>query len=673
MHKSFYFILYLIIAPIVYSGCVSRTNERHDYDGNDSLIGHLESLIGTNPNRVVKEVDSLYYDSDVSLSYKLLLIKSKAMLFLSQYDSVKILLDSIQKFYSTPIPGKEIDYDMLSRVNNMYGNFYSRRAIMDSAIVRFRRAYKYSSGLGLSNNLVDISINLADAYVRRGQFDMGAYWYRKSLLLSDSLMIPEEKRFPSYYGLAQVYMELRDYQQCDYFYDLAGRFYDNMMPFEKHIYLNNRGNSYYFRGDYKQALEYFRKIMRLTASYKDMDFERYLTKVNLGEVFLLMNETDSATYYLEDCYSFFKSINHVSALYYIETQLIELALKKGDVHLASEIISKAVKPEFIEPNMLHIRNKYLQHYFEQSGDYKNAYYYQRNNAFIDDSIRNERIKMRSAEIALKYRQDSTLMKKELFIKEKENEVLQLNQWIYILFLSLLFIVSLSIILTIYRKRRSDKKIWGMQADISSLRLENVRNRISPHFIFNVLNREVARYTDDVDKNNLVALSKLIRKNLELTGNLSISLCDELDFVKTYVSIQMQTMGEGFSYEISVDEGIECKEILIPSMLIQIPVENALKHALKTKEGKKRLWIKVFKDDKRIYITVTDNGGGFKKVSSNRGTGTGLKVITQSIQLLNLYNKEPITMKISNVKLDEEETGCEISYSIPVGYSYKIVK
>ena len=176
MHKIFYFILYLIIAPIVYSGCVSRTNERHDYDGNDSLIGHLESLIGTNPNRVVKEVDSLYYDSDVSLSYKLLLIKSKAMLFLSQYDSVKILLDSIQKFYSTPIPDKEIDYDMLSRVNNMYGNFYSRRAIMDSAIVRFRRAYKYSSGLGLSNNLVDISINLADAYLRRGQFDMGAYW-----------------------------------------------------------------------------------------------------------------------------------------------------------------------------------------------------------------------------------------------------------------------------------------------------------------------------------------------------------------------------------------------------------------------------------------------------------------------------------------------------------------
>lgn len=126
--------------------------------------------------------------------------------------------------------------------------------------------------------------------------------------------------------------------------------------------------------------------------------------------------------------------------------------------------------------------------------------------------------MRSAEIALKYRQDSTLMKKEIFIKEKENQVVVLRQWITVLFLGMLLIISASGFIIIYRKRKIDMKIWGMQADISSLRLESVRNRISPHFIFNVLNREVAKYTDDIDKSNLVNLSKLIRKNLELTGS-----------------------------------------------------------------------------------------------------------------------------------------------------------
>ena len=133
------------------------------------------------------------------------------------------------------------------------------------------------------------------------------------------------------------------------------------------------------------------------------------------------------------------------------------------------------------------------------------------------------------------------------------------------------------------------------------------------------------------------------------------------------------MGDDFSYEISTDDRTNCKDILIPSMMIQIPVENALKHALKIKEGNKRLWIKVWKSDDMTKITVTDNGGGFRPNSANRGTGTGLKVITQTIQLLNMYNKKPIQMKISNVNLENDETGCEISYSIPEGYSYKIGK
>lgn len=60
------------------------------------------------------------------------------------------------------------------------------------------------------------------------------------------------------------------------------------MLFEKHIYLNNRGNSYYYRQDYATALKYFRKLFALVSSYKDMEFEQNLTMVNLGEVFLLL-------------------------------------------------------------------------------------------------------------------------------------------------------------------------------------------------------------------------------------------------------------------------------------------------------------------------------------------------------------------------------------------------
>ena len=200
-------------------------------------------------------------------------------------------------------------------------------------------------------------------------------------------------------------MQLHDFERCDFYFDRAGEYYDEMKPYEKGIYLNNRGNSYYYRQDYKTALKYFRRSLAHALAHPEMEYERNLTMINLGEVFLLMNQTDSASYYLSRCRDFFQKEDNNSALYYIDTQLIELALKEGNLSLAKKRLDEAVVPDFVEPNMVHIRNRYLQHYFEESKDYRRAYYYLVENSRIDDSIRSERIKMRTQEIAMKYRRD----------------------------------------------------------------------------------------------------------------------------------------------------------------------------------------------------------------------------------------------------------------------------
>lgn len=54
---------------------------------------------------------------------------------------------------------------------------------------------------------------------------------------------------------------LHDFERCDFYFDRAGEYYDEMKPYEKGIYLNNRGNSYYYRQDYKTALKYFRRSL----------------------------------------------------------------------------------------------------------------------------------------------------------------------------------------------------------------------------------------------------------------------------------------------------------------------------------------------------------------------------------------------------------------------------
>lgn len=654
-------------------GCTNK-GTRSDVGSFEKLYQHLEQIVADSPEQVSQTIDSVMPSfKDSVMYYRLLLLKVRTCFLTFNLDSASIYLDRVLSFCGRNEKNSNV-FQLYAFAYNARGNIYVRTSQVDSACSCFQKAFEYASRGGKKESLPDICLNQADVYVKQGRYDLGSLWYNRALSIADSLNMPEAQRFPAYYGLAQVNMELRDFAACDYYYDLASRYYNQMRPFEKHIYLNNRGNSYYYRQDYETALKYFRRSLSVVNQYPDMTFERNLTMINLGEVFLLLNQTDSASYYLENCRGFFASIHHATALYCIDTQLMELALKEGNVTLAKERLKHAVKYEDVEPNMIHVRNRYLQRYYEKVGDYKNAYYYLERNRQIDDSIRNEKVKMRAAEIALKYSQDSTLMKKEISIREKENQVLHLHQWLYGIVGGAFLLIAVSLVIILYRKRQRDKEQWRLQTAMTSLRLENVRNRISPHFIFNVLNREMNLHKDEEESKNLIGLTKLLRRNLELTECLSVSLADELDFVNTYVALEEKSLGENFQYQLDLDEEIDLKSVQIPSMLLQIPVENAIKHGLRLKDGYRLLYIRIRRLTDQVEMVVCDNGGGYRATSVNHGTGTGMKVITQTIQLLNMYNSHPIVMKISNVPVgDKNEIGCEVRFIVPLNYSYQLKK
>lgn len=655
-------------------GCTGKEH-RSKVDSFERFYQQMESISADSPEHVSQMVDRIMpLVKDSTMYYRLLFLKVRSCFLSFQLDSASCFLDRIGGFCARHEGSPEINR-LYSMFYNARGNIYTRTSQVDSACQCYLKSFKYATSGNNRKSLPDICLNLADSYVKKGRYDLGALWYNRSLSIIDSLGMPDEQRFPAYYGLAQVNMELRDFTACDYYYNLASRYYDKMHPFEKHIYLNNRGNSYYYRQDYVTALNYFRRSLKVVNRYPDMTFERNLTMINLGEVFLLLNSLDSASYYLQKCRGFFDSIQHTTALYCIDTQLMELALKQGNVALARKRLQQARKYDQVEPNMVHVRNRYLQRYYEKVGDYKQAYHYLKENHRMDDSIRNERVRMRAAELELKYAQDSTLMKKELSIREKENQVLQLHQWMYVIVGGCFLLIAIVFVIILYRKRLREKEQWRMQNAITSLRLENVRNRISPHFVFNVLNREMNLHKGEAESKNLLGLIKLIRRNLELTDCLAVSLADELEFVDTYVNLEKESLGNEFRYELELDDQIDLKEVKVPSMLLQIPVENAIKHGLRLKEGKRLLVISVHRlDDNQVDIAVCDNGGGYRKVSVNQGTGTGMKVITQTIQLLNMYNSRPIQMRINNISVGEDnEMGCEVRFVVPLDYSYQLKK
>lgn len=180
---------------------------------------------------------------------------------------------------------------------------------------------------------------------------------------------------------------------------------------EKWTYLNNRGNHYYYRKDYQEALKYMRRANELVSAHSQMVFEQNFIKVNLGELYVLTDNLDSAQICLDESYRFFSKIQHNSAIYYIETQMIELALKKGNIAQAQEMIARTAPVGHLDANMLTIRNQYLQHYFERTGGYRRAYEYLKRNGHLDDSIRSERGADACCRIGYALQQDTIVLQK----------------------------------------------------------------------------------------------------------------------------------------------------------------------------------------------------------------------------------------------------------------------
>lgn len=594
----------------------------------------------------------------------------KTYLITAQYDSARIVIQQLERFIQEQPPSPRIA-DMYSDCLNMRGNLYGRTGHSDSARQAFRQAYLWRMK-GIHKEAVpDILINLADACNRTGRLDEGAAWYRHALYLCDSLQLPSTHKYPIYYGLGQVYVTLRDFDQCDYYFNLAARYYDRMMPYEKYIYLNNRGTSYYYRNEYRKAMGYFQQVIRLAQEYPDMSFEQNLARLNLSDCYLQLKEADSAQWCMQACRPFFEKQGVTTALYYLDTQAIELSLLRNELSKAYQIFSQSITPPDIDPDMVQIRYNYLRQYFKEAGDYRRAYHYLTESKRLDDSIRNERISMRTADLALRYQQDSTLQAHRIQIHESKNEILLLRQTQIIVCVIAFIILLLTSFIYMYSKKKRALLQAESRRQISSLQLRNIRKHLSPHFIFNILNQEINN-EPKATPSGLPLLVKLMRRNLELAEQFCVTLTEELDFVKTYIELERKSMGPDFHFTVNMDADTHPDQQLIPSMLIQIPIENALKHALRGKENERRLWIDIGRSaEGHCLIRITDNGGGYRPNSPSRGTGTGLKAIMQIVQILNGRNNEHIEANVHNVKLPQGETGCQVSFSIPSNYRYEI--
>lgn len=495
------------------------------------------------------------------------------------------------------------------------------------------------------------------------------------------------------------------------------------------------GEMYYNRNDYTKARIYFEKSLVLSKELKSLN-EIAGNYSNIANILSAENKRDSSIVFCNKALEIYKQTDYVYGISNLYINLgVEYSLKK-DYYRAERFLLSGLKSKIEQSDEeghaivnQHLANLYLMMAMGVSENSKIYLYRKAEKAGIQSYQTAKRIgaipirrdassvlkniykKQGRYSEALEYSEISNSLNDSLFnknkiealtfaearwnIEKKQQEINKLEHaqklqqeiihrkeaearqhWLIIWFIAALFFLSVitTVIITMYIRKRRETIYQKQLASITALRMQNTRNTMSPHFFLNVLSSITGLSAQPERlKEKLRSLSLLLRKMIVNIDQMAIPLTEEMKAVKAYIDLYSDKIPDSFIVEYQIAEGTNLQG-LIPAMMIQIPVENAIKHGLMPLEGEKILKISVSDSDGYQYIQIEDNGIGLKaSAGRSTGTGTGLKVLLQTIHLLNARNQYKINFSVRDREPDNAfSSGTVVNIQVPNEFNYTIV-
>lgn len=245
-------------------------------------------------------------------------------------------------------------------------------------------------------------------------------------------------------------------------------------------------------------------------------------------------------------------------------------------------------------------------------------------------------------------------------------------WFWVLTALIIQFLAVILILKWQRKQKEQqlaKKIATVQT--AALEQQAFTSLMNPHFMFNALN-SIQHYINVQDRTNanryLSDFASLLRKSFEAAQKYFIPLEEELEHIKIYLRLEQMRFTNRFNYSINIDPNLEIENWMIPTMMLQPLLENALLHGIMASNKFGELSIRLEESNKNLLITIIDNGIGIDnsrilhKESAHKSHGTEL--IKKRIAALYHFGNNPITLNTTEAFTSATNPGVKIILLIP---------
>lgn len=680
--------LWLMGCMMLLAACSSEKKEDDSwYRPIDEFVTQHQQMMQSQPDSMILQIRNLKCGGKPELveQWKRLIV-AKCCYLKGADPECQALIDSVNGFCRQH-PDLETTFKIQSYADNLQGVLLQAVGKREPARTYYIKAYRELMKLDHHNDAIDICINIADASRQLGKLADASSWYRRANFLADSLNLHEAQN-SILAGLGQVYNDLRNYQLAHFYFRKAERQYPPRNPKDAHFFYNSWGNVYSSQEKPAEALKCFLKAQK-AARQMGQPFMTAVVDANLGQTYLELNRLDSAQKYLANTTKFFfVQPNMQNDLqFYIDGLNAALALKQNRLDKASAILSKPYDLSKMSPNYLYLYHKGWADLYERKGQFAKALQYQKLMKQYDDSLRNATMVSNVQENELRFKQDTAIVRRDLILQSTQAEA-KSSRLILLLVIGLLVVGVLALVVFYrYKSLRHKHQHREEMNRMMALKMENVRNRFSPHFVFNVLNIFISNLPKGVNVKPLRLLIQVLRANLLTCDQVAVSLEDELQMVMSYSSLRHETNPLLPMPRFDIAKEVDMS-LMLPSMIIQIPVENALKHAFVGMEesGEKPLLdVKVWIEDGMLRIDVIDNGCGgvgavagmgTRKTNAAASTGTGLRILNSTIEMLNAGNARKLYFKMqSRVGAagggSDRQKGMCVSIGVPCEYDYSV--
>jgi two-component system sensor histidine kinase YesM len=217
-----------------------------------------------------------------------------------------------------------------------------------------------------------------------------------------------------------------------------------------------------------------------------------------------------------------------------------------------------------------------------------------------------------------------------------------------------------------------KALFSIKRKNKEIALQSLRREMNPHFIFNSLNsvNQFISQNKELEANKyLTSYSNLMRNMMENSNRDFVTLNNEIEQLKKYLDLEHLRFQDKFDFTIFVDENLDTETTLVPNMIIQPHLENAIWHGLRYLDKKGLLQLRFLLKEGKIAVIIDDNGIGLTKSAELKTRNQkvhesrGLTNTKERIALLNDLYKKEISFQINEKTTPDIGTIVTISFPL----------